>query len=84
VSQLFGDFRQTKHPAAILTIRFVFFDAPNGVPGKVILQQEYSRSIPLSAPTAAALMEGWNQALTVILAEVSSDFRRSETRTQVR
>ena len=84
VSQLFGDFRQTKHPAAILTMRFVFFDAPNGVPGKVILQQEYSRSIPLSAPTAAALMEGWNQALTVILAEVSSDFRRSETRRQVR
>ena len=75
VSQLFGDFRQPEHPAAVVTIRFVFFNAPNGVPGKVILQQEYSRRIPLSAPTAAAMMEGWNQALAEILVEVSSDLR---------
>src|SRR5271154_5248015 len=75
VSQIFGDFRQPEHPAAVVTMRFVFFNAPNGVPGKVILQQEYSRRIPLSAPTAAALMEGWNQALPEIVAEVSSDFR---------
>jgi cholesterol transport system auxiliary component len=79
VSQLFGDFRQREHPSAVVTIRFVFFNAPNGVPGKVIFQREYSRRIPLSAPTAAALMEGWNQALAEILAEVSSGFRRSET-----
>jgi len=84
VSQLFGDFRLSEHPAAAITMQFVFFDAPNGIPGKVILQQAYSRSIPLSAPTAAALMKGWNQALTEILAEVSSDFRRSETGGRVR
>jgi cholesterol transport system auxiliary component len=78
VSQLFGDFRQPKHPAAVLTMRFIFFEAPNGVPGKAILQQEYSRSIPLKMPTAAALMTGWHRALGEILAEVSSDFRRSE------
>jgi ABC-type uncharacterized transport system auxiliary subunit len=80
VSQLFGDFRQPEHPAAILTIRFVFFDAANGVPGKVILEQEYSRNVPLNAPTAAALMEGWNQALAEILTEVSSDFARKTER----
>jgi hypothetical protein len=80
VSQLFGDFRQPEHPSAILTMRFVFFDAPNGVPEKEILEQEYSRSIPLSAPTSAALMEGWNQALVEILTEVSSDFARMRER----
>jgi len=84
VSQLFGDFRQTEHPAAVVTMQFVFFNAPNGVPGKAILHQDYSRTIPLSAPTAAALMEGWNRALAEILAEVSSDFRRSEIGEQVR
>ena len=73
VSQLFGDFRQPEHPAAILTMRFVFFDATNGVPGKAVFQQAYSRRIPLSAPTAAALMAGWNQALSEILVEMSSD-----------
>jgi ABC-type uncharacterized transport system auxiliary subunit len=75
VSQLYGDFRQPTHPAAVLTIQFVFFDASNGIPGKLILQQAYSRSVPLAAPNAAALMKGWNQALAEILAEVSSDFR---------
>lgn len=80
VSQLFGDFHQPEHPAAILTVRFVFYDAPNDVPGKVILEQEYSRSIPLGAPTSAALMKGWNQALAEILTEVSSDFARKSER----
>jgi cholesterol transport system auxiliary component len=79
VNQLYGDFRQPEHPAAILTMRFVFFDATNGVPGKVIFQQEYSRSIPLSTPTAAMLMAGWDRALSEILAQVSSDFRHLET-----
>ena len=84
VSRLFGDFREPKHPAAVLTIQFVFFDAPNGVPGRVNFQKDYSRRILLDAPTAAALMAGWNQALAEILAEVSLDFRRSEIREQVR
>jgi ABC-type uncharacterized transport system auxiliary subunit len=78
VSRLFGDFRQPGHPAAVLTMQFVFFDASNGVPGRVILQKDYSRRIPLDAPTAAALMDGWNQALVEILAEVSTDFRVSK------
>jgi cholesterol transport system auxiliary component len=79
VSQLFGDFRQPERPAAILTMRFVFFDATNGVPGRVIFQQEYSRSIPLRIPAAATLMDGWERALSEILAQVSSDFRHLET-----
>jgi ABC-type uncharacterized transport system auxiliary subunit len=78
VSQMFGDFRQPAHPMAVLTMRFVFFDASKGVTAKVILQQTYSRSIPVSAPNAATLMAGWNQALSEILAETSTDFRRSE------
>jgi len=79
VSQLYGDFRQPEQPAAILTMRFVFFDATNGVPGKVMFQQEYSRSIPLNTPTAAMLMAGWDRALSEILAQVSSDFQQLET-----
>jgi cholesterol transport system auxiliary component len=78
VSQLFGDFRQPEHPAAILTMRFVFFDATNGVPGKAIFQQGYSRSIPLGTPATAELMKGWNQALDEILVQMSSDFRQWE------
>ena len=77
VTELYGDFRRSGHPCAIVTMHLVFFEARNGVPTKPILQQEYSRSIPVTAPSAAALMEGWNQAFGGIFAEVASDFRRS-------
>ncbi len=76
VGQLYGDFRQSGNPAAVLAIRFVFFDAANGVPGKVILQREYSRDIPMKARTPAALVEGWNQALAQILDAAVLDFER--------
>lgn len=78
VNQLFGDFRQLNHPAAILTMRFLFFNATNGVPGRLIFQQEYSRSIPLSIPAADMLMDGWERALSEIMTQVSSDFRHLE------
>jgi len=77
VSQLYGDFRQPQHPAAVLAIRFVFLDAPNGVPEKMIFRQEYSRTIPLRATTAVALMEGWNHALAQVLTEVISNLGHS-------
>jgi len=74
VVQLYGDFRPAEHPAAVLALRLVFFDAPNGIPGKVILQHEYSRDIPLKTRSATALIEGWNQALAQILESAMVDF----------
>jgi uncharacterized lipoprotein YmbA len=78
VSQLFGDFRQPNSPKAVLTIRFLFCDATNGIATKPILQKEYTRTLPISAPSATALMTGWNQALTEIIAEVLSDYRQAK------
>jgi cholesterol transport system auxiliary component len=74
VGQLYGDFRPSANAAAVLAVRFNFIDAPGGVPGKAILQREYSRTIPLKARTAAALIEGWNQALAQILDSAMVDF----------
>ena len=78
VAQLYGDFRPLKNPAAVLAIRFVFFDAQNGVPGKVILRRECSRSVPLKARTPSALMEAWNQALAQILDSTALELGRNE------
>jgi len=78
VVELYGDFRPAEHPAAVLAIRFAFFDAPGGIVGKVILQREYSRNIPLKARTAPALIEGWNQALAQILDSAMQDFRQAD------
>jgi hypothetical protein len=84
VRQLYGDFRLPKHPVAVVSIQFTFFDNSNGIPGKVIFGKEYSHQIPLSAPTAAALMAGWNNACSKILAEVSTDFNRVVANTSLK
>ena len=77
VSQLFGDFRESDKAKAVLTMRFSFCTATNGMVGQPLFQKEYSRSIPLDAPSAAALMKGWNEALTEILGDVLADYRQS-------
>jgi len=82
VVQLYGDFRPSEHPVSVLTMRFVFFDAPNDVPEKVILEHEYSSNIPLKTRTAPALIEGWNQALAKILDSAMLDFRRVDANPQ--
>jgi hypothetical protein len=80
ITRLYGDFRQPRRPVAVLTMRFLFFDATNGSPGNVLLEREYAQSIPLKSATPAALMEGWNQALTQVLTQVTSDFQRLESK----
>ncbi len=69
VLELYGDFRRPQEAAAVLKLRILVFDAPNGVAGKVIDEREYARRIALKERTAGALMAGWNAALAQILAE---------------
>lgn len=73
VLDLYGDFRKPEQGAAILRLRALLFDSPNGIPGKLVLEREYSRCIPLKARTPDALMAGWNEALAQILAQFVSD-----------
>ena len=79
ILQLYGDIRKPRSPDAVLAMRVTFMDATNGMSGKVILQRDYSRRVPLGLTTPAALMNGWNQALGSILSEATSDFRNQET-----
>jgi len=75
VVELYGDFRRPHEAAGVLRLRVLLFDCPNGAPAKLILEQEYSRRIPLKARSADALMAGWNKALAEILTQFDSDVR---------
>jgi cholesterol transport system auxiliary component len=75
VNELYGDIRKPGSPSAVLAMQVIFLDATNGLPGKVILQKNYSRQILMKSATSAALMEGWNEALVEIFADVASDLR---------
>ncbi|MGO9201442.1 MAG: hypothetical protein ACLQM8_13040 [Limisphaerales bacterium] len=79
VLELYGDFRRPPEAAAVLTLRFVLLDSPDGVPGKLAFEAEYSRRVPLKAGNANALMAGWNEALEQILAQLGSDLRRLDS-----
>ena len=75
VPQLYGDFRDHSHPTAVLRMRFLAFENARGKPGKVLLQKDYSRNIPLSARTAAALVTSWNTALEQVVSEAAADLK---------
>ncbi len=78
ISQLYGDIRKPGSPFAVLSMQVVFVKATNDLTGKVIFQRSYSRRIPVKSPSAAEFMNGWNQALVEIFAEVKSDLRSAE------
>jgi hypothetical protein len=78
---LYGDFRNSAAPAAVLSMRLLFFEASRGQAGKLLLQRDYSQRVPLPAPTAAALAAGWNQALTQLITQAESDLAGTRTKT---
>jgi ABC-type uncharacterized transport system auxiliary subunit len=78
VNELYGDIRKTESPAAVLSLQVILTDSKNGLPGKVLLQKNYSRRIPMKSTAPAALMAAWNQALVEIFADIASDFRRQK------
>lgn len=79
ISELYGDIRKPGNPGAVLSMNVLFIEATNGMPGRVILQKNESRWIPMKSAAPTALMEGWNRALVEIFADVVSDFHQKET-----
>ena len=79
VLELYGDFRRRPGPEAVMTLRFVLLDSPEGIPGKLLFEREYSRRVLLKARNANALMAGWNEALNQMLAQLGSDLRRLDS-----
>lgn len=80
VNELYGDIRKADSPVAVLAMQVTLTDAKNGLAGKVLLQKNYSRRIPMKSTAPAALMAAWNEALVEIFADIASDFRQQETR----
>jgi len=79
ILELYGDFRRSSKPAAVLTLRFILLESPEGIPGNLVFEEEYSRRVLLKGRNANALMVGWNEALTQILAQLGSDLRRMDS-----
>jgi cholesterol transport system auxiliary component len=69
VTELYGDFRSGRNPAAVMSIQFTLVDL-RGVSTRVRLKQTIGRRIDLPEASPAALVRGYGQALGEILAEL--------------
>lgn len=69
VTELYGDFRPGKPPAAVLTVQFSLVDL-RGTTLKVRLERTIGRRITLTEASPEALVQGYGKALAEILAEL--------------
>lgn len=74
VATMQGDFR--KSPLAVLEIQFLVSDGADA-PGRILMQKDYRREVPLPKAEANALVQGLNQALAQILQDLEADLRKA-------
>ena len=71
VSELYGDFRSSNTPKAVLGIQF-FLISKNS---KILFQNNYREEIVLNSNSPQDLANGWNEALEQILTALAGDLK---------
>lgn len=72
VVELYGDFREGKPPAAVLTVQFALIEQTSVRP-KVTYDRTISRRIDLASASPDALVLGLGTALTQVLSQLTRD-----------
>lgn len=76
VTALYGDYRNPGVPKAVVGLQVVLFDEGLDHPG-ILMQREYQRDVAMPSATPEALMQGWNDALRLILAALEEDVKKA-------
>lgn len=69
VSDLYGDFRSGRAPAAVVTVQFALLDL-TGARSKVVLERTIGRRVAIQQATPDALVRGYGEALAEILSQL--------------
>ena len=72
VVKLYGDLSEA--PSSVLELQLLLLDVRAGG-NRVLLHPDLERRIPAAGPDPAALVQGWNKALTEILAAFEGSIR---------
>jgi len=72
VIELYGDFRQKRSPAAVLTIQFTVIDQAGARP-KIVHQRTIASRVDLPQASPDALVRGYGTALAQILSQLISE-----------
>jgi len=74
VTDLYGDFSEGSQPRAALQMEFFLIQEVSGR-SRVVFQKRYRKEAALKTDSPEAVVQGWNQALTYILADFERDLR---------
>jgi uncharacterized lipoprotein YmbA len=74
VTELYGDFRAGREPAAVLAVQFALLDY-TGVRPKAVLERSIARRVDLPRASPDALVRGYGAALAQILTELAADLQ---------
>jgi uncharacterized lipoprotein YmbA len=74
VNALYGDFRNSGAPKAVLEMQFFLRKQAAGKSG-IIMQRRYSKAVTLHGRSPDALVKGWDEALGEILIDLTADLK---------
>lgn len=80
VTALYGDYRVSTAPKAVLEIQFLILQQTDVSP-EIVLQRQYHKEEPLNGSTPDALVKSWNTALNQILTEFENDLKEYISKT---
>ena len=72
ITELYGDFRPGRTPAAVLAVQFALIDQSGARP-RAVLERRITRRVDLPRASPDALVRGYGDALAEILGELSTD-----------
>jgi hypothetical protein len=79
VKALYGDYRNTSSPKAVLELSFVLLSRGSGSTA-VVMNRSYRKEVPMNRPVPEGLAKGWSLGLKEILQELENDLRHSVER----
>ena len=74
VTELYGDFRPGKTPAAVMTAQFALIDQTGARP-KLVLERTIASRVDISDASPDALVKGYGKALAEILGKLTPDLQ---------
>jgi cholesterol transport system auxiliary component len=74
VTELYGDFRPGRVPAAVLAVQFALIDQSGARP-RVVLERSIARRVGLPQASPDSLVRGYGDAFAEIVAELSTDLQ---------
>ena len=75
VNELYGDYRASGTPKAVLGIQFFLIDETYSN-SRIIFQKNYHGEVALKNNSPETLVEGWNNALGQILTDLKEDLMK--------